>query len=264
LFFAGAVEKDKKLLYLTAITLMGVALVMSGSRGGFISFFAEIFFLILLTTKSGGQGKRVLRLAAAAALVLCIILGTFLLGGEKSALDRFAEATVKPDQTTSRTHIWGTTLGIIAQNPLFGSGLNAFGVAYTAQDTLSGIERAEQAHNDYLQVVSDAGIIGGLIGIGFLIIFFRTGLESVKTRTKFRRGLAFGAFAGCFAVLVHSVFDFVLHTTAVALLFIMLMAMIAASRKDEPAEERPEPVRKREPRSDNVTPLRRRRERSRS
>jgi O-antigen ligase len=155
-------------------------------------------------------------------------------------------------------------VGIIGQNPLLGSGLNAFGVAYTAHDTLSGIERAEQAHNDYLQVVSDAGIIGGIIGIGFLIVFFRTGLDSIKTHAKFRRGLAVGAFAGCFAVLVHSVFDFVLHTTAIALLFTILMAMVVNSRKrDGAAEEKPEPVRKREPRSDNVTPLKRRRERSR-
>ncbi len=269
LFFAGAVEKDKKLLYLTAITLMGVALVMSGSRGGFISLIAEIFFLVLLTTKAGGQGKLVLRLGAAAALLLCIVIGTILLGAEKSALDRFSETTAKADQTTTRTHIWNTTLGIIGQNPLFGSGLNAFGVAYTAHDTFSGIERAEQAHNDYLQVISDAGIIGGIIGIGFLIVFFRTGLDSTKTHAKFRRGLAVGAFAGCFAVLVHSVFDFVLHTTAIALLFMILMALVVNSRKrDGAAEEKPEPVRRREPRepeprSDNVTPLRRRRERSR-
>jgi O-antigen ligase len=264
LFFAGAVEKDKKLLYLTAITLMGVALVMSGSRGGFISLIAEVFFLVLLTTKAGSPGKLVLRLGAAAALLLCIVAGTILLGSEKSAIDRFSEKIDKPEQQTSRTHIWATTMGIIGQNPFIGSGLNAFGIAYTAHDTFSGIERAEQAHNDYLQVISDAGIVGGIIGVGFLIGFFRTGLDSVKTHNKLRRGLAVGAFAGCFAVLVHSMFDFVLHTTAIALLFMILMALVVNSRKDGAAEEKqPEPVRKREPRSDNVTPLRRRRERSR-
>jgi O-antigen ligase len=257
LFFAGAVEKDKKLLYLTGIALMGVALAMSGSRGGFISLLAEVLFLILLTTKADGQSKLFLRMGAAAALFICIILGTFLLGSEKSSLTRFAETTAKTDLTTTRTHIWGATIGIIGQNPMLGSGMNAFGVAYTAQDTLSGIERAEQAHNDYLQVLSDTGIVGGLVGLVFLVLFFRTGLEGVKTHMRFRRGIAVGAFAGCFAVLVHSVFDFVLHTTAVALLFVTLMALMVNARKDERTEERPEPVKRRKPRNDNVTPLKR-------
>jgi O-antigen ligase len=260
LFFAGAVEKDKKLLYITAIALMGIAVVLSGSRGGFISLLAEVFFLVILTTKAGSKGK-LLRWGAAGALLLSIVLGAFLLGSEKSSLTRLAEETSgKKDQSTSRTHIWGATLGIIAQNPVFGSGLNAFGIAYTAQDNLSGAERAEQAHNDYLQVLSDAGIIGGAIGIVFLVMLFRTGFEAVKTQSRFRRGLAVGAFGGVFAVLAHSMFDFVLHTTAIALLFVVLMAMLVNARKDEPAEERAEPERKRRSRSDNVRPLRRREE----
>ena len=51
-----------------------------------------------------------------------------------------------------------------------------------------------------------------------------------------------GIPAGIFAVLVHSLFDFVLHTTAVSLLFLTLIALlVAASREyvddaDEPGE----------------------------
>ncbi len=41
-----------------------------------------------------------------------------------------------------------------------------------------------------------------------------------------------GALAGCFAVLVHSIFDFVLHTTAISLLFITLMTLIVACRRE--------------------------------
>ncbi len=253
LFFAGAVEKDKRLLYLTAIALMGVALILSGSRGGFITLLGEVFFLVLVTTKARGPGKFLLRIGAAAALIACIIAGTVLLGGE-SSLTRFAESVEMKDPTTSRVHIWKTTLQIIGRNPVFGSGLNAFGVAYTAQDTLNGMERAEQAHNDYLQVLSDGGIVGGLIGLVFLVLLFRTGFNSIKTNNRFRRGVAVGAMAGCFAILIHSMFDFVLHTTAIALLFLTLVALLVVSRKDLPEEEKSEPPRRRTQR-DNVTPL---------
>jgi hypothetical protein len=56
-----------------------------------------------------------------------------------------------------------------------------------------------------------------------------------------------GAFAGCFAVLVHSIFDFVLHVTAVALLFLALLAVLSASFREYPddLEDAAEPRRKR-------------------
>src|SRR5829696_1594405 len=52
LMFVGAVGKDKRLLYGTAIGLMGVALLLSGSRGGLVAFIVEVIFLALLTAGS--------------------------------------------------------------------------------------------------------------------------------------------------------------------------------------------------------------------
>jgi O-antigen ligase len=257
LFFARALERDKLLLYLTAIVMMGIALFMSGSRGGTVSLVAEVLFVVLITTKFEGAFQYVVRIGGVAVLLVGIIVGTMLLGGE-SSLTRFAESTTMKDPTTSRTHIWATTIGIIEQNPLMGAGLNAFGVAYTLQDTFNGMERAEQAHNDYLQTLSDGGIVGGIIGLAFLALLFRTGFANIKTNDRFRRGVAAGALAGCFAILVHSMFDFVLHTTAIALLFLMLMALLVVSHKSGDEEEFERSREKRKPRRDNVTELVRR------
>ena len=49
LLFAGAVDKEKRIIYLFIAGLMGVALVMTASRGGIISLVAEIFFLMIVT-----------------------------------------------------------------------------------------------------------------------------------------------------------------------------------------------------------------------
>src|SRR6185436_12769521 len=49
LLFGNAIEKEKRLLYLFAACLMGVALVLTGSRGGIISLLAEILFFALFT-----------------------------------------------------------------------------------------------------------------------------------------------------------------------------------------------------------------------
>jgi Lipid A core - O-antigen ligase and related enzymes len=231
MMFVGAVPRDKRLLYVTAIGLMGIALLLSGSRGGLVAFLAEIFFLIFMTTRAKGFGQVALKTGLAVALFATIVTGSILIGGE-SSLTRIAETAASEDVTTNRTHIWNVTMSVIKNNPVFGAGLGAYPQAYTKFDTLNGLERVEQAHNDYLQILSDAGIIGLVIAGFFAFLLFRTGLKNVKAENIFRRGAATGALAGCFAIAVHSLFDFVLHTTAVSLMFLTLCALVVVSGQE--------------------------------
>src|SRR5438046_8491578 len=105
------------------------------------------------------------------------------------------------------------------------------GLIFTRSDWHNGLLRLEQAHNDYLQTLSDGGIVGGILGLAFLVILFGKGFARRETDDKFRRGVATGALAGCFAVLIHSFFDFTLHTTANALLFLILAALATQDRR---------------------------------
>lgn len=242
LLFAGAVEREKRLLYLTAIALMGIALVMSGSRGGVVALVAELIFLVFLTTKTRTASGIALKIALVVALVGAIIGGTVLIGGD-SALTRIAETAQSKDPTSSRLEIWATTIEVIKHNPITGAGWGAFGTAYTQFDTLNGRERVEQAHNDYLQIIADAGIVGAILGAGFLFFLFRDGWRRINSHDNFRRGVAVGALAGCFAILVHSVFDFVLHTTAISLLFLVLAALATVNGRTE-RDDLPPPKRR--------------------
>ncbi len=257
LVFVGAIPKDKRLLYFTAIGLMGVALLLSGSRGGLVAFLAQIFFLAILTTNTKSYGQIALKIGLAVLLVAVIIVGSIFTGGE-SSLTRFAETATSKDISTNRTHIWSVTWEAIKENPVFGAGIGAFNAAYAKHDTHNGMERVEQAHNDYLQVLADAGIIGLIIGLFFLFQLFKTARTSVQSHNLFRRGVAVGAVAGCFAILVHSIFDFVLHTTAISLMFLLLLALIVKSGDsyEDDSEERVERHKRRQKtRSANVTPI---------
>ncbi len=241
LLLTGAIPRDKRLIYLTAIGLMGISLILSGSRGGLVSLLAMIVFILILTNKNRESGQIGLKIGLTVLLLVVIAGGAIFIGGE-SSLTRFAETAVSNDITTNRTHIWNITLQVIKHNLPFGAGIGAFAAAYTPFDTMNGIERVEQAHNDYLQILADAGIVGLILAGFFIYQLFRTGLESIKTENLFRRGIAMGALAGCFAILVHSLFDFVLHTTAVTVLFLTLVSMVVVSGRsfadDEQTYER--------------------------
>src|SRR6185369_13078954 len=146
LLFAGAVDKEKRIIYLFIAGLMGVALVMTASRGGVISLVAEVLFLVVVTAiwrkpserrrrvKRAHKFKRVAgRLGMAGALLFGLFLGVILLGGEFS-INRFIDSVNTDDPTTGRAHFWAVTVDIIKAHPFLGTGLGAFGVIYTRYD----------------------------------------------------------------------------------------------------------------------------------
>lgn len=248
LLLAGSINNEKRLLYLFIAGLMGVALVMTASRGGIISLVAEIVFLVIVTAiwKKQGARRRVrssrlkgiaARVALAGALIVGLFMGVILLGGEFS-LNRFIDSVNTDDPTTGRAHFWAVTIDMIKANPVLGTGLGAYGVIYTRYDTRNGLYRLEQAHNDYLQVFSDAGVVGATLALAFVVILFYRGFGRAKSRDDFRRGVALAALGGCFAVLVHSFFDFTLHTTSNALLFLVLAALATLNGRVEDAPRR--------------------------
>jgi len=251
LLFAGVVEKEKRLIYFFIAGLMGVALVMTSSRGGIISLIVEIFFFVIVTSiwhfepaDKRHRHSRVkavaLRLGLGVALLVALFGGVIFFGGELS-ITRFIDSVNTDDPSTGRAHFWAVTLDIIKAHPWLGTGLGAFGVVYTHYDSRNGLFRLEQAHNDYLQVVSDGGVVGAALALCFVIILFRRAFVRFNSKDEFRRGVALAAVGGCFAVLVHSLFDFTLHTTSNALLFLVMAALATSNGR----VEQPPPPRKR-------------------
>ena len=254
LLFAGVVDKEKRLLYLFVAGLMGIALVMTASRGGIISLVAEIVFLVIVTgiwrsqkeRHRHGERRRTwssrlqsvgVRVGLAGALLIGLFVGVIMLGGEFS-IYRFIDSVNTDDPTTGRAHFWSVTLDIIKAHPYLGTGLGAFGVIYTRYDSRNGLFRLEQAHNDYLQVLSDAGIVGGVLALSFVVLLFYLALKRAKAKDDFRRAVALAALSGCFAVLVHSFFDFTLHTTSNALLFLVMAALATLDGRVETPSRR--------------------------
>lgn len=255
LLFSGATESDKRPLYIFAVVIMGIALILTNSRGGIISLFALICFLAGVAgigaratrgekdlNETEGRQRRVraamIRAAVGLALFIGLLGGVVLVGGE-SVLSRFVGTINANDPTNGRTHFWSVALEVIRHHPITGAGLGAFGMAYTQFDSSSGaVLRLEQVHNDYLQVLADTGVIGAALGLFFIVTLFRMGFARRESEDVFRSGVAMGALAGCFAVLVHSFFDFTLHTTSNALLFLVIAALATLNGRVEQQSRR--------------------------
>lgn len=129
----------------------------------------------------------------------------------------------------SRPEIWRTALSVFRHYPVLGAGLGAFPRAYTMFDRSPGAYSVSEAHNDYLQVLADTGVVGGIIGCWFLYLFVRLAGRALRQPEGIERGATLGATVGVCGIFVHSLVDFNLQITSNALLFLTLVALLASS-----------------------------------
>jgi O-antigen ligase len=81
-------------------------------------------------------------------------------------------------------------------------------------------------HNDYVQYLTDTGVIGGaLYGLLVLASFICAIVAQVRRRDPFARGISFGAMMGIIAIGIHSTVDFNLQIPANAFIFTILLAL---------------------------------------
>jgi O-antigen ligase len=239
LIVARGVRREERMFYGFAAVMMGVALVASLSRGGMVSLFAELMFVVALSSRiahlrgrRGGAGvqPRLVRLGATAALAAAILVGVIWIGADP-VVKRLA-GSEQETFYTSRGWLWRDSLSVIFARPVFGSGLGAFQTAYPNHSRYDGtLGVVAQAHNDYLQALADGGIIVGALAVWFIVVVARDLWRGLGSRDPLLAGLALGCGAGIFGMLVHSLFDFNLQLPSNSLLFFLLVAVVAVSSR---------------------------------
>ncbi|MFL6374124.1 MAG: O-antigen ligase family protein [Pyrinomonadaceae bacterium] len=231
ILFGQKTARDRRILLTVAVIIMGAAVAFTGSRGGMLSFAFVLAFVLLVRlvsreTTSDSAGARHLGVIVAGAAIIAIVFMLVLyLGGNDQLLRGAGAATAGADISTGRFHFWPIAVRIFLEHPLLGSGFDSYAVEFTRFDTWPGVFRVEQAHNDYLQTLSDAGIAGFLCVATFIFLLFRQGLRLVRESRDYRRYTAIGALAGCFGILVHGFFDFPLRTYSNSFFFLLLAAI---------------------------------------
>ena len=239
LVLTRAVRAELRLLFGFAAAVMGIATALSLSRGGIISIGAAMMFLLFMSVRSpkrqrGTSRFRIAPWASQAAVILVLIAtiaGGLMWMGADPVIKRVTEGQAAtagdPKETffSSRGWVWRDTFTMIRANPVFGVGLGAYETAFSIYTKSDGSLRVPQAHNDYLQIVADCGILGAVIAIWFIVLLFRAVIRGSRSRDPLYAGLALGCGAGTFAMLVHSLFDFNLQVPSNALLFLFLSAV---------------------------------------
>jgi len=232
--------KGNQLVLLLFMTLvMSVSLVLTLSRGGIVSF-ATALILIGLVLLFGRTTKRWVLLPGVLAALVLISLAWFGLG---PIIDRVNTLLHLPEDPSLRGRIavWKDATKIMEDYPYMGSGPGTFGAVYPAYKTVPDPVFYEHAHNDYVQLMAETGIVGFGLSVGMVGILFGFVIAGGRARRNpWARGLLLGVVTGLAAILLHGLYDFNFHIPANAFLCTVLMAMAwnlaRPDRSDGPSE----------------------------
>jgi len=162
-----------------------------GDWGGIISLSLAVLFLLSFFSQKKSGNNRGHALLFITLTVLAV--GWF---GWDMIFDRFAE--MKNEQgaiENSRFIFWQDSNHIIQDFTLFGTGFGTFLHIYPKYRTYQGEAIVDHAHNDYIELFTDGGIIGVFLVAWFLFALFKTSYQAYRQRREVQRA-SFAAQAG--------------------------------------------------------------------
>ena len=171
------------------------------------------------------------RTALVIVLLVGVVVGVLWVGGDRllgsfDSVSRELNPTAAGlNEGATRNEIWRATAKMFAAHPIFGVGLGGYWVAITKYHEASGTLTPQEAHNDYLELLSSGGVIGFAIGVWFAVVVIQRVRRQLQADNSFRRAVCVGALLGITGVAIHSLVDFGLHMLANAAVFAVLIMM---------------------------------------
>ena len=253
-------NKVKKILLLIGILAMGGALLVTLTRGSYLALGISsiiMFFLFLSSCRNFfiKDNKKILII-----ILIAIIVTTFLfvvpnpLNKQGTVIfkikSRISVTQLSNDSSLKRREaMWGFSTLMIKDRPLFGSGLGTFKyntLRYQAKFFDQGQNRAlypygvaDKAHNEYLQLGAELGIIGLGIFLWLIISYFNYGVKKLKSiKDKYILGIVIGLIGSIVAFLVDGLFWFPLRLPTNTAMFWLALGLTIVTIKAEASADK--------------------------
>jgi len=242
-YFLLEKTKKNKIIYYLLLSILYINLMICQSRGIWISIIFTIFIGIYFICrfkffKIFQKNRKKLILLILTFLIITIIYSTdnplnkSIITVPERAISTFDE---KDPSINTRLLIWKTTFEMIKDAPVLGLGIGTFKMNYLdyqaefLSENLRYIKysgNAREAHNEYLQMWAELGVIG--LGLFLLIfcffyqrvfIFFKNN-KNIKDKT-----IILGLVMGITCFLIHCLFTFPFHVPALGATFFILLGL---------------------------------------
>lgn len=214
------------------------SLLLSGSRGGFVSLITEILILAIVISRGLPlPGRKTLATLGVLGTIAAASLFLWMDPGRVSRrLETVAGLAHSPEVTFGdRWLVTQDAFHLFRDHLVVGTGLGSFETVYPQYRSFPSDAEWDHAHNDYVEALAETGLLGGIVILIALMLFFWLGFRNLRERLKRERGcIQLGAAIGCAGLLVHSFVDFNLHIPANAAWFVFLAAVATIDGNQTP------------------------------
>jgi O-antigen ligase len=204
----------------TSILVMVTSLILSGSRSGMAGLV--IAFVVFAALAGGGARRAAPRLIVVAGVVVLLTTAVVWAGVSRTAA-RFDQTGV---EFADRLAVWRDTTAVIRDFPFTGTGIGSFGSAMLIYQTAGRHSIYEQAHNEYLQILAEGGLLVAipvLVAVGVLLTTVRRRLaDDDRDETRWLRAGAVASLAG---IAAQSMVEFSLQIPGNAAMCVFVLAM---------------------------------------
>jgi O-antigen ligase len=231
-----ASHKTRAAAAAVAAVMVGT-IFLSGSRGGMLAIVTELVILAILLVKQ----KQGLRTAIGIGVFLLIVAGLLTWVGGAELSNRIASAGPSHAEITTdvRSYINRDGLKMFLKRPILGWGLGTFPVVYPEFRTFYTNFFVNEAHNDYLQLLVEMGLLGFGTMLWFLVTLYTRAFKKITHWTSEISGaVTLACVLGLSGILVHSAVDFNLQIPANAALFYVWCTIAASEPFARPARKR--------------------------
>jgi len=223
--------------YAAAVCYLGV--ILTGSRGGYLSAMTSIAVFVVLSlwlSRRNSSGLFWRMTALGAALAILAGIGVTLVIRKSDSLTGRAQNIF--ETSNPRLDLWRAAIQQWKLAPALGTGSGTY-LYYGRQFRAPAIQvDPVRAHNDYLDLLAEYGLVGIALMAGFVVVHLRSGGQQIAGANQkhhssssrlLSNGLALqiGAVTSVSAYLVHSIFDFNLHIPANVLLMAFVFGILA-------------------------------------
>jgi O-antigen ligase len=226
-------EGWRAILIASAIFVMGLSLVLTLSRAAIAAFaLAVAFSAWVVAHRVAGRSRRAMLVAYLAVLVGAIVL----MVGIESLATRFADL----QSMTSRRDLWRDALGVFKDFPVAGTGLGTYRASMFVYQTIDRRVVVEHAHNDYLQLLAEGGVLVAGAALLCAVLLVR------EIRRRFQQEPAgsttywirVGAVTGIMAIALQELVDFSLRIPGNDVMLALLTAIsIGKLQREHPARD---------------------------
>jgi O-antigen ligase len=215
---------SKNSLIIFAAIVMILTLIFSQSRMGIFSLLCSLSFMSLVIIASSRERRKRTFISISTLVIILVLWGSWI--GLNPVVERFSSVFREWASEGGRPVIWKDTVNLVKDFPALGTGLGTYIYIFPKYKTIRARLLYDHAHNDYLEYLSEIGIIGILIMLAGIALFIIKIIKRwQKRRDAYVRGMTLGGLTGIVAIILHSAADFNLHIPANALLLAIIMGL---------------------------------------